>query len=209
MAEALRAWLEAETELDEHRQVTRQTHARLEQLLDGRSMEDLEMEIEILITKAEESPQPSATTPLEDRSAELDAVGLRVGVLREQVAQLSGQLDSAEDHLLDVSEAIEEDAWAEAEVRSLASLGDDLDLAASILSAAKETVHGDIAPVLNETIRPWVPLITQGHYNDVRVNPATLELGVHEVGGQFRSASLLSQGTACPGRPPQPVAGER
>ncbi|MDQ6838932.1 MAG: AAA family ATPase [Actinomycetota bacterium] len=196
MAEALRAWLDAETEVDEHRQVTRQTRARLEQLLDGRSMEDLEMEIENLITKAEESPQPTGTTPLEDRSAEFDTLGLRVGALREQVAQLSGQLESAEDHLLDVSEAIEEDAWAEAEVRSLTSLGEDLDLAASILGAAKEKVHGDIAPVLNETIRPWVPRITQGHYDDVRVNPATLELEVHEMGGQFRTASLLSQGTA-------------
>jgi DNA repair protein SbcC/Rad50 len=64
-----------------------------------------------------------------------------------------------------------------------------------ILAHAQEKVHADIAPVLNETIRPWVPRITRGRYDDIRVNPATLEIEAHEAGGQFRAATVLSHGT--------------
>jgi len=68
-------------------------------------------------------------------------------------------------------------------------------VASEILAAAQQKVHADIAPVLNETIRPWVPRITGGRYDDIRVNPATLEVEAHEAGGQFRPATVLSHGT--------------
>jgi DNA repair protein SbcC/Rad50 len=50
-------------------------------------------------------------------------------------------------------------------------------------------------PVLNETIRPWVSAITAGRYDDVKVNPATLELEAQEAGGSFRPTAVLSHGT--------------
>jgi uncharacterized protein YhaN len=97
--------------------------------------------------------------------------------------------------LVDVSQAIEAEARLNAEVRRLIALGEDLDLASAILRAAQQVVHADIAPVLNETIRPWVSRITRGRYDDIRVNPATLELEAHEADGQFRAATVLSHGT--------------
>jgi DNA repair exonuclease SbcCD ATPase subunit len=116
-------------------------------------------------------------------------------MLRDKVAECSGQLEGAEGHLLDVSEAIEAEARAGAEVRRLTLLSEDLDEATKFLTAAQQKVHADIAPVLNDTIRPWVPRVTKDRYDDVRVNPATLELEAHETGGQFRPATILSQGT--------------
>jgi uncharacterized protein YhaN len=40
-----------------------------------------------------------------------------------------------------------------------------------------------------------VPRITQGRYDDIRVDPATLEVQAHEAAGQFRTATVLSHGT--------------
>jgi uncharacterized protein YhaN len=140
-------------------------------------------------------PPPEDEPALPDRSAELEALQVRVRQQRDALAELVGQLEGAESHLLDVSRAVEAEARADAEVRRLTALAEDLDIASEILGAAQQKVHADIAPVLNETIRPWVPRITCGRYDDIRVNPATLELEAHEAGGRFRAATVLSHGT--------------
>jgi exonuclease SbcC len=111
------------------------------------------------------------------------------------LAELSGQIEGAEGHLLDVSQAVEADERWNTEAQRLTTLAEDLDLATEILSAAQQKVHANIAPVLNQTIRPWVSRITCGQYDDIRVNPATLELEAHEAGGAFRTATILSHGT--------------
>jgi DNA repair protein SbcC/Rad50 len=191
---SLREWLRSTEQQDETRQRQAQARARLDQLLDGRTVDELEAEIAQLISVGGERP-PEDTPVLKDRSADLRRLESRASDLRERVAELTGQVEGAEKHLIDVSPAIEAEARAEAEARRLTCLADDLDFAAHILESAQHKVHADIAPVLNETIRPWVPRITQGRYDDVRVDPATLEIEAHEVGGQFRSATVLSHGT--------------
>lgn len=190
---ALREWVSRQELLDQDRQRHDKTAARLDQLLDGLTIEELEAEIAELVSAA--GDPPNDITPLKDRSAELIALRTRARTSRDLLSELVGQIEGAEKHLLDVSGAIEAEARAAAEVARLTSLAEDLDAASTILSAAQEKVHADIAPVLNETIRPWVPRITRGRYDDIRVNPATLEVEAHEAGGQFRSATVLSHGT--------------
>lgn len=194
LADVLRDWVRSQEELDEARQEHAKIAARLDQLMDGRTLEDLRAEIAELTVDSGDPPPDEAPT-LDDRSAELDAVQARARQRRDRLAELIGKIEGAEGHLLDVSQAIEADARSNAEVRRLTAFAEDLDIASETLSTAQQKVHADIAPVLNETIRPWVPRITRGRYDDIRVNPATLELEAHEAGGQFRAATVLSHGT--------------
>lgn len=190
----LHEWLLAQEELEQDRQRRDRTLARLDQILDGLTLDELEAEIDVLVADAGEPP-PNDASEVEDRSAELSALQARARKSRDALSELVGQVEGAEKHLLDVSAAIEAEARTAAEVARLTALAEDLDAASEILIAAQEKVHADIAPVLNETIRPWVPRITRGRYDDIRVNPATLEVEAHEAGGQFRPATVLSHGT--------------
>lgn len=194
LTDVLRDWVCSQEQLDEARHRQGKTAARLDQLLDGRALEELEVEFTEMRAHAGDPP-PEDAPALPDRSAELEALQVRVRQQRDVLAELVGQLEGAESHLLDVSRAVEAEARADAEVRRLTALAEDLDIASEILGAAQQEVHADIAPVLNETIRPWVPRITCGRYDDIRVNPATLELEAHEAGGRFRAVTVLSHGT--------------
>ena len=194
LSNALREWVLSQHRLDEQRQAHAQTVARLDQVLDGSTIHELERNIGIL--KAEGgAPPPEDDPPMEDRTDELEASELLARRRRDALAELVGEIESTERQLIDLSCAIEAEARADSEVRRLTQLGADLDLASEILTAAQRGVHADLAPVLENSIRPWVARITRGRYDDVRVNPATLELQAREVGGEFRSASVLSHGT--------------
>lgn len=194
LAYALRGWVQAQEAASQTRQHHEKALARLDQLLDGRTIEQLEVDAADMRASAGDPPADDAP-PLRDRSAELTRIQARTREQREALAELAGQIEGSEEHLLDVSPAIEGEARAAAEVARLTALSEDLDLASKILGAAQEKVHADIAPVLNDTIRPWVSRITGGHYDDIRVDPATLEIQAHEPGGEFRSATVLSHGT--------------
>jgi hypothetical protein len=117
-----------------------QTSARLDQLLDGRTIEELDADI-IELTSIAGDAFPDEETLLEDRSAQAETLDRRTRVLRDKVAELSGQLEVAEGHLFDVSEAIEAEGRADAEVRRLNSLSEDLDEAMEVLTAAQQKVH--------------------------------------------------------------------
>lgn len=195
LAEALRRWIETQEEAAATHQRHEKTAARLDQLLDGSTLKDLEGEFATMMSKGDEAPPDVDARPLEDHSADLNALQLRARKRRETLAELGGQIEGADRHLKDVSVAIETESRAAAEVSRLVVLSEDLDLASEILEAAKQKVHADIAPILNDTLRPWVPRITGGGYDDIRVNPATLEVEAHEAGGQFRLATVLSHGT--------------
>jgi exonuclease SbcC len=194
LPDVLRGWVAAQEELDQERQGHDKTVARLDQVLDGLTIDELKAEIAELVSEAGDPP-PDDAPPLKDRSAELNTLRARARRSRDLLSEFVGQIEGAEQHLVDVSVAIEVEARAAAEVDRLTALAEDLDATSEILSAAQEKVHADIAPVLNETIRPWVPRITRGRYDDIRVDPATLEVEAHEAGGQFRAATVLSHGT--------------
>jgi DNA repair protein SbcC/Rad50 len=194
LPDVLREWLSIQEKDDQDRQRREKSAARLDQILEGLTLEEFEADIADLIADAGEPP-PDDARQLQDRSAELNEVQARAQRSRATLSELVGQIEGAERHLLDVSVAIEAEARAAAEVARLTALADDLDVASEILGAAQQKVHADIAPLLNETIRPWVSRITRGRYDDIRVNPATLEVEAHEAGGQFRPATVLSHGT--------------
>jgi uncharacterized protein YhaN len=64
-----------------------------------------------------------------------------------------------------------------------------------LLRAAEEQVHRNLAPILADAIRRWLPKISGGKYVDASVDPADLSITVKEaVGGHWRRAMLLSAG---------------
>jgi hypothetical protein len=191
----LRAWLTTnETREVEHRK-HEETIARLDQVLDNQSSDELAAVVAERVAAA--GPPPSDDDEyLDDQSGAVQRQRQEVRRARDHVAELAGQIEVAGSQLLDVSVAIEGEARAEAEVSRITTLAEDLDRASAILEAAQQKVHADIAPVLNATVRPWVPRITQARYDDIRVDPATLEIEVREVSsGQYRTATVLSHGT--------------
>ncbi|MFI6099052.1 AAA family ATPase [Lentzea sp. NPDC051213] len=71
-----------------------------------------------------------------------------------------------------------------------------IDLATRYLTAAREKVHSTIAPALEETLRAWLPSVTDGRYVDAAVDAATLTVRVCAASESWHQASRLSLGTA-------------
>jgi len=69
-------------------------------------------------------------------------------------------------------------------------------LAISELHRAEGLIHHDLAPVLAEGLRSWLPAITAQRYRHAWVNPEDLSMHVasHDSGAQIR-VDDLSQGT--------------
>jgi DNA repair exonuclease SbcCD ATPase subunit len=133
--------------------------------------------------------------PLQDRSAELAELDARAASLARTADVLAGQLVAAERDLPAVAPAIEHRHDAERRVAALRSLDEDLETTRALLERARDKTFADIAPVLNETLRPWISRITGDRYTDVRVDPESLGLMVREPSGQVRDADVLSHGT--------------
>jgi uncharacterized protein YhaN len=74
-------------------------------------------------------------------------------------------------------------------------LGRVLELTRAALERAQEDAHRSVAPRLAATLRAWLPGVTAGRYVDAAVDPATLEVRVCGPSRDWRSASVLSQGT--------------
>lgn len=98
--------------------------------------------------------------------------------------------------LVSVPEAEEAVAAAEQELARVNQLATTLELAQQFLATAQEQVHRDIAPILANTLRAWLPKVTGGRYVDASVDPATLQVNVTGPGRRWRAADRLSVGTA-------------
>ncbi len=94
------------------------------------------------------------------------------------------------------AEAEEALAAARRELVRVEELDETLALAIDFLSRAQERVHREVTPELTAVLRSWLPRLTGGRYVDARMDPATLEVEVGGRDGEFRSARLLSHGTA-------------
>lgn len=97
-----------------------------------------------------------------------------------------------------VAEAEEELAAATGELDRVTELTLTLTLTLTrdFLVRAQEQVHRDIAPVITDTLRGWLPAVTEGRYVDATVDPATLQVKVCGPERRWRSADRLSVGTA-------------
>jgi hypothetical protein len=120
--------------------------------------------------------------------ADLDSAHVAAATARGELKQLSG--DSASVCLAE--EALDA---AKAELQRVRRLDATLSQTHEFLERAQERVHRDIAPILENTLREWLPRVTAGRYTDASVDPELLAVEVKDPANIFRNAELLSQGT--------------
>ena len=198
---ALRRW-------HDHHQTERALHERalrewseLDGILQGRSIEELDAEVGQARTTADalvRTVGAGGASPTLEGDAEAQVRRLRdvheAAVRR--AAELRGRLESEARQLESVTEAEEAATEAEEKLACVEGLGRTLELTQSFLERAQERVHRDVAKVLADAIRALLPRLTGDRYDDVTVDPESLDVKVRGASFGWRSAALLSHGTA-------------
>lgn len=201
LAAARQQLRQAEAAVQAHHTALRR-RAELEQLLEGLTVEQLEAETR---RRQEQAAQLAAgldageiaAFPLEPNAeAQLARLAEQARAAAARHAQACGELEARRAVRPDVAAAEEALAAAEAELARLRQLGWILDRARQFLEQAQQQVHRDIAPQLASSIRRWLLCVTNQRYDDVRVDPETLDVLVRGSSGRWRRAALLSHGTA-------------
>jgi uncharacterized protein YhaN len=137
-----------------------------------------------------------AASKIEQHEAGIEGLTAQAESTAQELANIKGQIRSYEERPLSVSDVEEEVRAAEEELANIRLLDDTLETSHVFLSQAQNSVYQDIAPFLAEIIRRWLPDITSGRYEDVRVDSHTLQVQVCDRTGEWRDASRLSHGTA-------------
>lgn len=201
LVRGLKEWQEARAASLDEQQTAREEWARLESLLNGRTVEEMHAETvrqhEIAARLAEDAGEDPAAIVLETED-EVQLARLRQSLeqVSAETARLKGQIDEQARRLPSVSEAEEELAAAERQLDEIRRLDKTLERTLGFLQRAEEKVHRDIAPLLAETVRSWLAKVTANRYEDARVDPESLAVRVRSSSGSWREAARLSHGTA-------------
>lgn len=204
----LRGWqAQRKEESREHDRATSEW-SELQQLLDGRSVEAVEAEAMQKRARAEElaasfKAEDLAVVDADEAAARIDEIRSAVGEAEREAASARGKVDEMAASVPSVSEAEERRDAADAELIRVRGLDDVLTRTTRFLEAAQDRVHRNIAPVIQETLRKWLPRVvvsTKGgtvveRYDDALVDPESLAVRVRLGTGPWRDASLLSEGT--------------
>ena len=202
LVEGLRLWLGDSEALIREREEAKDEWRELQELLNGRGVADLEeaatrrtQEAEQLATGIDQASIASVDLG-EDPERLLGQCRQAVGRAETDLAEKRGQFEQFASNIPSVAEAEEELAKAEAELSRVRTLDQTLAKTRDLLSAAQDRVHRSLAPLLRDALKPWLHAVTQGRYQDVRVDVETLAVTVSGDGGSWREGSLLSHGTA-------------
>lgn len=196
------SWQQRHDEQREEVETARNEWARLQALLDGGSLGDLE-------SRAGSAQARARTLSGEVDESAVTEVSLgddpdrAVRESLERAAELERQATGARrefavraEEILSVPEAEERFAAAEEVLARVKSVGEVLETTKSFLTTAQERVHRDIAPVLGAKVRDRLSRVTEGRYVEVGVDPETLNVQVRDARGHWRNAEFLSHGTA-------------
>lgn len=198
LVRALQRWQQNRATDLEAQEKRRADWAELQLLLDGNTLEELAATAEALAGESERHIDTLGVDeiPGEPDEAEMERLRAEAEAAVRWAAEARGRLSSREKTLTPVTEAEEGLAAAERELARVQRLDETLGLTLDFLKGAQERVHRDIARILADTIRPWLPNVTMDRYNDVLIDPETLEVRVSGRGGEWRQVPLLSRGTA-------------
>ncbi len=199
---ALSEWLQRRGEmLAEDRRKTDEWED-LQRLLGERTLAEFEEETGRLRSEADSllaSAAPEAiveTRQNEPSEGDLEDLETDLREARARRDTATGELGEFESGLPDIAEAEERVERAAAELARVQGLDQTLGTVIQLLEAAQERVHRDIAPVLRATVLERLEQVTGGRYTDCRVNPESLQVEVADAEGRWRTARVLSHGTA-------------
>ncbi|HET9255566.1 MAG TPA: AAA family ATPase [Pseudonocardiaceae bacterium] len=178
-----------------------QEWAELRALLEGGSIAELTQSAR---SASEKAAQLAAVADQEilmaldetTAAARLPELRLAAPEAHIQAAAAEGELHALTATIRSVADAEETAEAAAAELARVRELEQTLNLTRDFLRAAEGRVHREVAPVLAQTVKRWLPTVTGGRYVDVTVNPTDLEVRVCGPTRPWRSADLLSYGTA-------------
>lgn len=178
-----------------------QEWAELKALLGGGTIAELQEEAneaEGVAERLRSGLSPIELDGIEGAQADAELPRLReeAATRAERAAASEGELRSFAEKIPSVSEAEEAHAAAVEELQQVRELQETLELTRRFLVSAQTRVHRDIAPVLADTVRRWLPSVTAGRYQDVTVDPTTLKVSVCGPTRRWRDAARLSYGTA-------------
>jgi uncharacterized protein YhaN len=197
---ALAAWQAARVSAIDADQVAIAEWERLQALLGGGTLDVLRADAASAHQRAAALAAqlgPGASLERIDlRAGDLSGLRDEVSLLERDASELAGSLSTRGEGLPDVAEAEEQASAARLELQRVDSLARILDETLRLLRAAEERVHRSLAPILADAVGRWLPVICDGAYSEVSVDPADLSLKVKESSsGQWRQARLLSEGT--------------
>ncbi len=194
-------WIQARRlALEAHGAAVRE-YAELDQLLGDSSLPEFEDATERAEQRAEQlcrelgTPEPDVMLE-DDPTAQLLRLEREERETSQEAQRLRGQTDVRTLQLQGVPEAEEALEAARAELSRIETLSQTLARTRGYLVSAQERVYRSIAPVLADTLRAWLPRVTGSRYQDITLDPATLEVRVCEATGAWRPAARLSHGTA-------------
>ncbi len=202
LSRGLSLWLDGRAAALTEHQKAREEWTELQTLLDGRALADVQVEAERRENEAEKLASELDAEPIVALSQAPD-LDQQLARLRHDVTEalmhadrLEGQVEERSRTLHSVPEAEEDVGRARESLERVQRLGRAIERTLEFLERAQERVHRDIAPVLAQTVRRWLPEITGGRYADAIVDPETLAVRVRHSDGPWRQAAVLSHGTA-------------
>ena len=199
---ALREWLARHSAELRGREALARDYNELELLLGGRDAASVIAEMEDRVSQLESAanadPEVAGEEPVDGRSAAalLSSLAGEFRRVDREANALEGAVRDRARQLPSIADAEEAFAEAEREVTRVKRLEDTLERTGEFLARAEERVHRNIAQVLADTVRPWLPQITSGRYSDIAVNASDLSVQVKDSDSHWRNATLLSHGTA-------------
>ena len=204
LASTLNEWLRNHRERVERAGTLQELRDEFHRLVGERSLSEFAAEVESLNQQAQELAAQVADATLADAkdlqpdSSMLEDLQRRLEIAKVDLAEKRGQLQAFRETLINVADAEDALAAAKREHERVLRLGATLDRVTEFLETAQDEVFRTIAPILRSTVREWLPRVTDGRYDDCRVNPETLlvEVRATSLGAPWRDAGLLSHGTA-------------
>lgn len=189
--EALDDWLGVQRDLEEKRARANLDVGKLEQLLEGATIEALEAEIE---ARRQTAPaRPLHVDP--DDLAQLENARHAKSAADGDVQETRRAIKDLQDLARPIAAAVEQELRLSKSLDEVRQLDRFLALAEEHLRTARERAHADIAPALADTMRPWVPKVTAGRYLDLIVEPEDLRLFAFDANGRKVEVDVLSHGT--------------
>jgi len=179
-----------------------QEWARLEELLQGGSLDGLRAKAGRLRQHSNQALSRYGFAEAEVTSLQVsdhetvDAARKAAEQARAEAERRRGMVEEMTRRLPNVAEAEEDVSAAQTELSSVRSLQATLQRTREFLVVAQEKVHLDVALLLQGSVERLLQHVTGGRYREVRVDPEKLEVRVRTNGGELRDATYLSHGTA-------------
>lgn len=198
----LGSWQQQREQRREEADRARNEWSRLQALLDGGTLDELETRARASQERAEvlssllDENLTSVLSLGDDPDRKVRESREHAEELERDVAAARRELEVRAEQVLSVPEAEEQLEAAERTLARVESLAEVLETTKGFLAAAQERVHRDIAPVLAAKLRDRLARVTDGRYVEVSVDPETLKVQVREARGHWRNAEFLSHGTA-------------